>query len=61
MGEFPPGGLSAGAISYAAILESWYANGYGGALAWRDSSGLYTVNWADVRAFADAHPCETHY
>jgi hypothetical protein len=68
MGEFPPGGLSEGTISYATLLESWYTNGYGGALAWRqtrastsDPLGLLVPNMANIKAFADAHPCETRY
>jgi hypothetical protein len=58
MGEFPPTGLSGG-HDYRALLDSWYANGYAGALAWRDAT--YMVDWAEVKAFADAHPCETKY
>jgi hypothetical protein len=57
MGEFPPGGLSG--TGYRAMLDSWYTSGYAGALAWRD--GTFRVNYADVKAFADAHPCETAY
>jgi len=58
MGEFPPTGLSGG-IDYRTLLDSWYQNGYAGALAWRD--GTYKVTWSEVKAFADAHPCETAY
>jgi hypothetical protein len=57
MGEFPPTGLTG--ASYRTILDSWYGNGYGGALAWRDAS--YKLNFNDIKAFADAHPCETRY
>jgi hypothetical protein len=57
MGEFPPEGLSN--ASYREMLDSWYSNGYAGALAWRDAT--FMVNYADVKAFADAHPCETSY
>ena len=58
MGEFPPTGLTGG-ISYRTLLDSWYQNGYAGALTWRDST--YKVTWSDVKSFADAHPCETSY
>jgi hypothetical protein len=57
MGEFPPEGLSD--ASYRELLDSWYTNGYAGALAWRDAT--FQVNYPDVKAFADAHPCETAY
>jgi hypothetical protein len=57
MGEFPPEGLAD--ASYRELVDSWYSNGYAGALAWRDAT--FTVNYADVKAFADAHPCETAY
>jgi hypothetical protein len=58
MGEFPPTGLSGG-ISYRTLLDSWYQNGYAGALTWRDST--FKVTWSDIKSFADAHPCETSY
>jgi len=58
MGEFPPTGLSGG-ISYRTLLDSWYQNGYAGALTWRDAS--YKVTWSEVKSFADAHPCETAF
>jgi len=58
MGEFPPTGL-AGGIGYRTLLDSWYQNGYAGALAWRD--GSYKVTWSEVKSFADAHPCETKF
>jgi hypothetical protein len=57
MGEFPPEGLSD--ASYRELVDSWYSNGYAGALAWRDAT--FQVNYPDVKAFADAHPCETAY
>jgi hypothetical protein len=58
MGEFPSTGLTGG-ISYRDLLDSWYANGYAGALTWRDAT--YKVTWSEVKSFADAHPCETKY
>jgi hypothetical protein len=57
MGEFPPTGLSA--ATYREVVDSWYSNGYAGALAWRDAT--FMVNYPDVKSFADAHPCETAY
>jgi hypothetical protein len=57
MGEFPPEGLTD--ASYRELVDSWYSNGYAGALAWRDAT--FQVNYAELKAFADAHPCETAY
>jgi hypothetical protein len=59
MGEFPPQGLSS--VSYATLIDSWFDDGYAGALAWRDTSGQFTVDFAEVKEFADAHACETQY
>jgi hypothetical protein len=47
MGEFPPHGLSSGAIPYSAMVESWHDNGYAGALSW-DFNGLVDPNDGDV-------------
>jgi hypothetical protein len=57
MGEFPLGGLQA--ASYAELTESWYQNGYAGALGWSYSD--FKGSLAPVKAFADRHPCETKY
>jgi len=57
MGEFPPEGLTG--TNYRTLLDSWYSNGYAGSLAWRDAT--FKVTWSEVKAFADAHPCETQY
>jgi len=57
MGEFPPEGVSG--ASYRTMLDSWYSNGYAGALAWRDAT--FRIDYPAVKAFADAHPCETSY
>ncbi len=56
MGEFPLGPLNA--TPFAKVLESWYANGYAGAMAWQYGEAKPT-ELADVKAFADLHPCET--
>ncbi len=56
MGEFPTGPLNA--TPFGKVLESWYGNGYAGALAWQyidATKGELT----EVKAFADAHLCET--
>jgi hypothetical protein len=57
MGEFDPAGI--GGDDYTTVLESWFSNGYAGALAWQDHS--FEIDWAEVKAFADAHACETRY
>ena len=57
MGEFPPTGL--GGDDYRTVIDSWFANGYAGALAWRDAT--FHVDYAEVKSFADAHACETAY
>jgi hypothetical protein len=57
MGEFPPAGV-AGA-SYRTVVDYWYGNGYAGALPWQDST--FTINFPNVKSFADAHVCETQY
>lgn len=58
MGEFPLKGLSR--APYATLLDSWYGNGYGGALAWSYSDGM-GGDLKDVQKFAARHPCETKY
>jgi len=64
MGEFPLGGLTG--VSYAAMLERWYANGYAGAMGWAFHGGSSAaLNWpaskANVKAFADAKGCVVAY
>jgi hypothetical protein len=58
MGEFPLGGLSG--APYGQMLESFYANGYAGALGWQyiEASGQQLD---DMKAFSDGKACETHY
>jgi hypothetical protein len=59
MGEFPNTGLSS--ASYSTLLESWYANGYAGALSW----SLTDFDWDAARVhildFAERNACETSY
>jgi hypothetical protein len=60
MGEFPLAGLSG--VSYPMLLESWYANGYAGALGWAYTDPMSgNRNLTEVGAFASKHPCETRY
>jgi hypothetical protein len=61
MGEFPVDGLSG--VPYQTMLESWYQNGYSGALGWAVTDATFNWNSAkgDVRAFAEQHVCETSY
>jgi hypothetical protein len=57
MGEFPPAGV--GGANFRTIVDYWYGNGYAGALPWQD--GTYTINFPNLKSFADAHACETQY
>lgn len=61
MGEFPMDGLSG--VSVADMLESWYQNGYAGALGWAVTDRAF--NWrsakSQISSFADTHACETQY
>ena len=60
MGEFPLNGLTG--VSYSQLLESWFGNGYAGALGWAFTDAEFNAgDYAAVKAFADAHPCETRY
>jgi hypothetical protein len=42
------------------VVESWFANGYAGALGWQ-YEGAPAKQLAEVKAFADRHACETRY
>jgi hypothetical protein len=57
MGEFPAGGLTR--APYGTLLQSWYGNGYAGALAWAYTDGLNDLS--DVKRFADQHACEVAF
>jgi hypothetical protein len=60
MGEFPLNGLTG--VSYSQLMESWFGNGYAGALGWAFTDAEFNAgDYAAVKAFADAHPCETRY
>jgi hypothetical protein len=57
MGEFPGAGLSR--AGYASMLQSWYGDGYAGALAWAYTDGL--TNLTEVKRFAAQHTCELKF
>lgn len=58
MGEFPIAGLLTATVPV--LLESWYKQGYAGALSWSYSDA--TAAELDVlKQFADERPCETRY
>ena len=65
MGEFPVNGLTG--IPYSQMLESWYGNGYAGALGWAVNGGgsnpalSWSMGKAAVKTFADAKGCATTY
>lgn len=59
MGEFPMGGLKV--ANYATLVNSWYNNGYAGALGWAYSDDKFRTGLGDVKAFAQKHACEVSY
>jgi len=59
MGEFPNTGLSS--ASYPTLLESWYANGYAGALSWSLTDFDWESARVDILDFAERYSCETSY
>ena len=65
VGEFPVNGLTG--IPYSQMLESWYGNGYAGALGWAVNGGgsnpalSWSMGKAAVKTFADAKGCATSY
>jgi len=65
MGEFPNAGLSAvggnPARTVAQLTQDLWDHGYGGALSWAFSDGSFPWTPATLRAFADAHPCESAF
>ncbi len=58
MGEFPGSGLSG--ATYLTVVESWFGNGYAGALGWAYTDGM-RGNLTEVKRFADSHACQTQY
>lgn len=59
MGEFPMGDLTAG-VTYDMVIDSWWGNGYAGALSWM-YDGADEASLDLVAGFAARHPCETRY
>jgi hypothetical protein len=61
MGEFPMVGLQN--VPYGKLVKSWYGNHYAGAMGWAFTDMTFANNrdLSMVKAFADAHPCETRY
>jgi len=65
IGEFPVNGLTG--VPYSQMVESWYGNGYAGALGWAVNGGgsnpalSWAMGKAGVKAFADAKGCSTAY
>jgi hypothetical protein len=59
MGEFPMGDLTAG-VTYDMVVDSWWANGYAGAMSWMyDGADAAALDL--VAGFAARHPCETAF
>jgi hypothetical protein len=61
-GEFPHAGLMTADLP--TLLQSWFANGYAGALSWSYSNAPNRPNPPDLSAlrdFAARNECETHY
>ena len=68
LGEFPLAGLAAvngnPAVPLATMLGTLFNIGYAGAMPWaREDTccGDWSTAKADVKSFADAHPCVTQY
>jgi hypothetical protein len=71
VGEFPLNpssdttGLSFGGIGYGKLIDDFLAAGYAGVQGWAFSDTSGPFNWstgkANVKAWADAHTCYTHY
>lgn len=70
VGEFPlnPASDSSGAFggaNYGKLVDDFLAAGYAGTQGWAFSDTSAAFSWANgkanVKAWADAHPCYTHY
>jgi hypothetical protein len=57
MGEFPIQGLTG--VSYLMMVNTFYDLGYAGVMAWafNDRAFPWSPNNANVKTFADQHPC----
>jgi hypothetical protein len=58
MGEMPMDVLNG--TPYGTVVGSFYTTGYAGAMSWM-YNGATAQNLANIKAFADQHPCETTY
>ncbi len=58
MGEFPIAGLSTASVS--TLLESWYSQGYAGAISWAYGDATAT-ELETMKAFADSKGCDVQY
>lgn len=58
MGEFPMSGLTG--ASYQQMLDTWYANGFAGAMGWQYIEATAS-QLGEMDTFGNKHPCETHY
>ncbi len=71
VGEFPlnpssdTSGQAFGGIGYGKLLDDFLAAGYAGAQGWSFSDTSAAFSWSDakanVKAWAEAHPCYTQY
>ena len=71
VGEFPLNpasdttGPSFGGISYGKLVDDFLAAGYAGTQGWAFSDTSASFSWSsaksNVKAWADAHTCYTHY
>ena len=61
-GEASEGAARLTGVSYDKLLQSWFGNGYAGALGWAYTDAMFNSgDYGPVKAFADAHTCETRY
>ncbi|WP_437281672.1 hypothetical protein WME90_14285 [Sorangium sp. So ce375] len=58
MGDFPIAGLATATLP--TLLESWYSQGYAGAISWAYSDAT-TTELEAIKAFADAKGCDVRY
>jgi hypothetical protein len=71
VGEFPfnpnadTTGKSFGGITYSQLVTDFYNAGYAGTMGWAYSDSTGAFSWstakANVKAWADAHTCFTHF
>jgi hypothetical protein len=71
VGEFPlvpasdTTGQSFGGLTYGKLVDEWFAAGYAGVQGWAYSETQGAFSWTtgktEVKAWASAHTCYTHY